>query len=110
MCYNRAWKVVRNCRVRRQSVGEQAWSLSSVTMVRMVIRADACRSRLRVALLVLAKLQHILQTLRFPGIIVLVDRVDEPELVNGKPELMRMFDFGLCLITSYSSIRGWVSN
>ncbi len=38
----------------------------------------------------LAKLQHILQTLGFPGIIVLVDRVDEPELVNGKPELMRL--------------------
>ncbi len=90
MCYSRAWKVVHNCRVRRQSVGEQAavflqlpWSTwSSEPMP--VDRVSESRYSL------LAKLQHILQTLGFPGIIVLVDRVDEPELVNGKPELMRL--------------------
>jgi hypothetical protein len=37
----------------------------------------------------LMKLQAILQTLGYPGIIVLVDRVDEPHLINGQAELMK---------------------
>lgn len=37
----------------------------------------------------LAKFQSILSTLGYPGVLVLVDRVDEPHLVNGSPELMR---------------------
>ena len=38
----------------------------------------------------LLKLQAILRTLGFAGVIVLVDRVDEPHLVNGSAELMKM--------------------
>jgi hypothetical protein len=37
----------------------------------------------------LEKFQHVLATLGFPGVIVLVDRVDEPHLVNGAPDQMR---------------------
>jgi hypothetical protein len=37
----------------------------------------------------LLKLQGLLQTLGHTGIIVLVDRLDEPHLVNGSPELMK---------------------
>ena len=37
----------------------------------------------------LIKLQGVLQTLGFAGIIVLVDRLDEPHLINGSPELMK---------------------
>src|SRR5262245_7996481 len=37
----------------------------------------------------LLKLQGILQTLGYHGIIVLVDRVDEPHLINGSAELMK---------------------
>jgi len=37
----------------------------------------------------LAKLQNLLRSLRFEGILVLVDRVDEPYLINGATELMR---------------------
>lgn len=37
----------------------------------------------------LLKLQGILKALGFPGIIVLVDRVDEPHLVNGSADLMK---------------------
>ena len=37
----------------------------------------------------LLKFQAILQTLGHPGIIVLVDRVDEPHLINGSAELMK---------------------
>ena len=37
----------------------------------------------------LGKLQGTLRSLHFNGILVLVDRVDEPYLINGSPELMR---------------------
>ncbi len=45
----------------------------------------------------LAKLQSILKTLGYESMVVLVDRVDEPHLVNGSPERIRdlvwpMFD------------------
>jgi hypothetical protein len=39
----------------------------------------------------LAKFQAILKSLGFKGILVLMDRVDEPQLVNGSPEAMRDF-------------------
>ncbi len=39
----------------------------------------------------LAKFQGVLHALGFTGITVLVDRVDEPHLVNGSVELMRDF-------------------
>ena len=37
----------------------------------------------------LLKLQGILKTLGFQGLIVIVDRVDEPHLINGSAELMK---------------------
>jgi hypothetical protein len=37
----------------------------------------------------LAKFQGLLKTLGYSGIIVLVDRVDEPHLINGSAELMQ---------------------
>ncbi|MGH8162937.1 MAG: hypothetical protein ACREP1_01230 [Rhodanobacteraceae bacterium] len=37
----------------------------------------------------LAKFQGVLRTVGFSGIIVLVDRVDEPHLINGSPEQMK---------------------
>jgi hypothetical protein len=37
----------------------------------------------------LAKLQNVLRSLGFDGVIVLVDRVDEPYLINGSSDLMR---------------------
>jgi hypothetical protein len=38
----------------------------------------------------LGKFQNILRSLGFSGMVVLVDRVDEPYLINGSPERMRM--------------------
>lgn len=37
----------------------------------------------------LAKFQGVLRTLGYSGIFVLVDRVDEPHLINGSPEQMK---------------------
>jgi len=37
----------------------------------------------------LGKLQSVLRTLHFEGILVLVDRIDEPYLINGSADLMK---------------------
>ena len=37
----------------------------------------------------LEKLLGILRTWKHPGLLILVDRVDEPHLINGSPDLMR---------------------
>jgi hypothetical protein len=47
----------------------------------------AQRSDDRYALL--EKLQLILRTLGYPGLIVIIDRVDEPDLVNGQADRMK---------------------
>jgi hypothetical protein len=39
----------------------------------------------------LNKFQSILQRLGFRGIVVLMDRVDEPDIIGGRPELMQRF-------------------
>lgn len=39
----------------------------------------------------LVKFQGILRSLGYTGVVVLVDRVDEPHLINGAAELMRQF-------------------
>ena len=39
----------------------------------------------------LTKFQSILKRLDFTGVVVLMDRVDEPHMTGGKPELMRRF-------------------
>lgn len=39
---------------------------------------------------ILEKLQLLLRTLGYPGLIVIVDRVDEPDLVNGQAERMKL--------------------
>ncbi len=89
-CYWRARQVVRNCRVRRQTVGEQARVFLQLPWTRWASEPMPTDRVSESRYSLLAKLQHILQSLGFPGIIVLVDRVDEPELVNGKAELMRL--------------------
>lgn len=38
----------------------------------------------------LGKFQRVLETLGFKGVIVVVDRADEPYVINGTPELMRL--------------------
>lgn len=81
-----AYRTTRNVRVSRRD-------LLTLTKVFMKIPAGelaaqpiptARRSDDRYAML--DKLQLLLRSLNFRGLIVLVDRVDEPDLVNGRPE------------------------
>lgn len=53
----------------------------------------APRSDDRYALL--EKFQYLLKALGYPGMVVLVDRVDEPDCVNGQPERMKLLIWSL---------------
>jgi hypothetical protein len=89
-CQWTAWQIHRYMRVGQRDIG----SLRRM-LLRMPTRALASqplprydRTDDRYALL--AKFQALLRTLGFHGVIVLIDRVDEPHLTAGQPERMRL--------------------
>ena len=53
--------------------------------------ADRLPRRRRRAIRALAQVQGVLHTLGYAGIVVLIDRVDEPQQVEGDPRKMRAF-------------------
>lgn len=87
---NLAWRVVRRVRT-----GNLAW-----TQVYQVLRRfmtselasqplpayDRCDDRYEL----LQKLQDLLTHFGYKGMVVIIDRVDEPHLINGSPELMKL--------------------
>ncbi len=89
--YREAWGIARQVRV----IDHETNALRQVLM-RMPEEALAGqplpnRERSDDRFELLAKLQGALKTLGYSGIIVLVDRVDEPHLINGSAEQMRAF-------------------
>jgi hypothetical protein len=84
-----AWRVVRRVRVARRDIRSLCRAFMQVPSVELAGQPlpVATTSDSRYAML--DKLQSILRTLNFHGLIVLVDRVDEPELVNGHAERMK---------------------
>lgn len=85
----RAWRVKRNTWVINHETKRLRRILSSLGDRRTVGQPLPMIRRTDDRYEMLAKLQNVLETLGFGGIIVLVDRVDEPYLINGSPELMR---------------------
>ena len=85
----RAWRVRRNTRVLHHDQGTLRRALMRLGGKKLVGQPipDHPRTDDRYALL--GKLQNVLRTLGFSGVVVLVDRADEPHLINGSAELMR---------------------
>ena len=91
-CWRRFWQargVVRNVRIGRR----ETWPLRSVFMnfSNALLSGQPLPTKPRTddRYELLAKFQGILQTLGYRGIVVLVDRVDEPHLINGSVDQMR---------------------
>lgn len=84
-----ARRIDRSVRVCRQDSGSIRQALTAILPAELAAQPlpGSTSSDERYAML--EKLQSILRTLGFEGIIVLIDRVDEPELVNGQPERIR---------------------
>ncbi len=84
-----AWRIVRNTRVLNHSVHVVRKVLSHLTAGELVGQPVPAEARSDDRYEMLAKLQAVLRSMRFGGVVVLVDRVDEPYLINGSTELMR---------------------
>jgi hypothetical protein len=88
-CHYTAWRIARNTRVLNHNTGfirKILLRFSPRQLVRQPLPAWQ-RSDDRYELL--TKLQSILRSMHIEGVIVVVDRVDEPYLINGSTELMR---------------------
>jgi hypothetical protein len=90
--WRRFWQargIVRNVRIGRR----ETWPLRSVLMnfSNALLSGQPLPTKARTddRYELLAKFQGILQTLGYRGIVVLVDRVDEPHLINGSSDQMR---------------------
>jgi hypothetical protein len=85
-----AMSVARNVRVGRRSTGSLWDILMRFRSADIVGQPLPRKPRTDDRYELLSKFQGVLQTLGFSGIIVLVDRVDEPHLINGSADQMRM--------------------
>ena len=91
------WKVSRQIRVLDRPINQLRATLSHFDGKDLVGQPIPSRDRSDDRYELLTKLQNILEGLGFDSITVLVDRVDEPHLINGSPERMKallwsMFD------------------
>lgn len=92
-----AWKVSRQVRVLDRPVNQLRSILSNFDAKDLSGQPVPVRDRSDDRYELLTKLQNILEGLGFDSITVLVDRVDEPHLINGSAERMKallwsMFD------------------
>ncbi len=91
-CLRWFWKarrIVRNARVLNHGTNLLRKVLMKFTGPQIVGQPLPAQPRTDDRYEMLTKLQNVLHSLRFEGIIVLVDRIDEPYLINGSTELMR---------------------
>jgi hypothetical protein len=88
-CHFKAWQIVRNTRVLSHSTKLLRKILLQFPAGKIITQPLPAHQRTDDRYELLAKLQGILRSMHIEGIIVLVDRVDEPYLINGSTELMR---------------------
>ncbi|MBN1910031.1 MAG: hypothetical protein JW818_09855 [Pirellulales bacterium] len=85
----RAWKVARHTRVLNQNRGRIRRIFKRFSEGQLAGQPLPQYQRTDDRYEMLGKLQGVLTALGLPGMVVLVDRVDEPYLINGSAELMR---------------------
>ncbi|MCE9544391.1 MAG: hypothetical protein K8T25_02555 [Planctomycetia bacterium] len=86
-----AWGIVRHVRVGNRETGPLRKALIQFTAQEISSQPLPNKERTDDRFELLRKLQGILQTLHFTGVVILVDRVDEPHLINGSADQMRAF-------------------
>ena len=88
-CHYAAWRVVSNTRVLKHSTKLLRKILIQFPAGKIIGQPLPAHQRTDDRYELLSKLQGVLRSMQIEGIIVLVDRVDEPYLINGSTELMR---------------------
>ncbi len=84
-----ALKLKKNIRVGRRDIPALTSVLMEIPSSDLAAQPLPMSQRSDDRYAMLEKLQSLLGSLGFPGLIVIVDRVDEPDLVNGLPERMQ---------------------
>ena len=85
----RAWQIGRNTRVLNHTIRPLRRILLSFPPAQLVGQPLPLAQQTDQRYRLLDKLQSALRSLRFDGIVAIVDRVDEPYLINGSAELMQ---------------------
>ncbi len=88
-CWWKAWQIVRNTRVLNHSTKLLWRTLLNFPGGKIIGQPLPALPRTDDRYELLTKFQGVLRSLHFDGILVLVDRVDEPYLINGSTDLMR---------------------
>jgi hypothetical protein len=81
--------IVRNVRVGNRQLNPLRQVLMNFTHAEIDSQPLPSQPRTDDRYELLSKLQGVLRTLKYTGILILVDRVDEPYLINGSAEQMR---------------------
>jgi hypothetical protein len=84
-----AWRVVRSMRTGNRPLGQLASALASMPPVDLAGQPLPAAARSDDRYELLAKFQGILSRLGYRGMVVIVDRLDEPHLINGSADRMR---------------------
>lgn len=86
-----AWRVSRQVKVIEHPVNALRGTLSRFERKDLLGQPDPSRDRSDDRYELITKLQSLLKALGFASITILVDRVDEPHLINGSAQRMRDF-------------------
>ncbi|MFM8734378.1 MAG: hypothetical protein ACKOC8_04205 [Pirellulales bacterium] len=84
-----AWRIVRSMRTGNRTVGQLAAALAAMPGSDLMGQPLPAHARSDDRYELLAKLQGVLAALGWKGLVVIVDRLDEPDLVNGSADRMR---------------------
>ena len=88
-CFRMAHGIARNVRVGNLDAASLRHTLMRFARNELAVQPVPNRQRTDDRYELLSKFQGILQTLGHTGVVVLVDRLDEPHLINGAAEKMR---------------------
>jgi hypothetical protein len=85
----KARQIIRSAKVLNHSPGMLRRILMSFTSAQLTGQPLPVQQRTDDRYELLAKLQGVLRSLHFGGILILIDRIDEPYIINGSTELMK---------------------
>jgi hypothetical protein len=85
----KAWRIVRSMRTGNRAVGQLGRALARMPEVDLAGQPLPAFARSDDRYELFGKLQGVLKSLGYTGMVVIVDRLDEPHLINGSAERMR---------------------
>ena len=85
----KAWRIVRSMRSGNRTVGQLAAALAVMPEADLAGQPLPALARSDDRYELLAKFQGVLAALGWKGLVVIVDRLDEPDVVNGSADRMR---------------------